>query len=93
MKEELLMEIALPHLLGMRKAKIIMAIAIASFAVPILWTLNCFVTQTAVTKMALMLAGILLVVCSPMALIAAKKYDKHKNFVQKIIADIVEHNQ
>ena len=80
-----IVEEAHPHFCEMRKAKIAISIVLAIMSLPVVWTLLCLLQGQYPDKSIFIVAIAVFVLCSPVAIVSAKKHDKHNLFVQKII--------
>ena len=85
-----IIEEAHPHFCEMRKAKIAIYTILAIMSLPVVWTLFCFLQGQYPDKIVFVVATAIFVLCSPVAVVSAKRYDRHNLFVEKIIEKHIE---
>ena len=91
MSEKQFVELTAVHLQEMKKNKRKIIATLATFAIPIIWAIDCMVKGNVVPTIVFLLAATLFVVCAPIAIVAAGRFDKHRDFLEQMVEDFFSH--
>ena len=90
MNKEQILKVLLDNLNEMKRYKRKTILAVIPFCIPLLWALDCMIKGIIFPQIGFVFAGVVFVVCAPVAIWSARHVDRHRGIANELIEQVID---